>query len=101
MNPPEKRNDIGGLWENFVIAERKKFLLFEGINASQWFWRTYSGTETDYIEERAGELFAYEIKYRQKKAAAPPSWKENYGDHFASVNSDNYIDFLNLLKASD
>lgn len=100
MNPPEKRNDMGGLWENFVIAERKKFLLFEGIHASQWFWRTYSGTEIDYIEEKWGELFAYEIKYRQKKAAAPPSWKENYGDHFESVNSDNYTGFLNPDKAA-
>ncbi|AXJ02074.1 hypothetical protein CYPRO_2836 [Cyclonatronum proteinivorum] len=101
MNPPDQRNDIGGLWENYLIAERKKYLLFEGIHASQWFWRTYSGTEIDYIEERDGKLFAYEIKYRQKKASAPPSWKENYGHHFESVNSANYTGFLNPKKDPD
>ena len=35
------RNDIGVLWENFIVSERIKKRCYSNINASQYFWRTY------------------------------------------------------------
>ncbi|HRQ29381.1 MAG TPA: ATP-binding protein, partial [Saprospiraceae bacterium] len=34
------RNDIGALWENFLISERRKFLFYKNIWANSYFWRT-------------------------------------------------------------
>jgi predicted AAA+ superfamily ATPase len=59
FRPPANRTDIGGLFENFVIAELVKAR--EG--AVGWFWRTTAGQEVDYVIRRAQELVAYEMKW--------------------------------------
>src|SRR3989338_11631196 len=46
------RNDTGQLWENFLITERIKYLEYNSKNCSIYFWRTHTGAELDYIEER-------------------------------------------------
>lgn len=56
------RNDIGALWENFLISERIKYCNYNKLYSNKYFWRTHSGQEIDYIEERDGKLFAYEFK---------------------------------------
>jgi len=89
------RNDIGSLWENFIIAERKKVLDYNGIHSSTYFWRTYTGAELDYIEEKDNCLKAFEIKYNKTKVACPKTWLENHPDsEFRIINKDNYQDFL-------
>ncbi|MCD4665571.1 MAG: ATP-binding protein [Bacteroidales bacterium] len=92
---PGQRNDIGALWENFIIAERKKYLHYNRIRASSYFWRTYTGAELDYIEEENGALKAVEIKYNKEKVKVPKSWIETYPDSgFQLINKDNYLDFV-------
>jgi len=92
---PEKRPDIGALWENFIISERIKRNTYKRAHAKSYFWRTYTGAELDYIEESSGKLSGYEIKWKKKKAKVPKSWAENYENaHFNVINAENYQDFL-------
>jgi uncharacterized protein len=88
------RNDAGALWENFIISERRKFLLYNQKNANCFFWRTYSGTEIDYVEEIGSDYFAYEIKSGKSKARIPGSWSEDYGSNFQIINKENYLNFI-------
>jgi predicted AAA+ superfamily ATPase len=94
LKPLNQRNDSGELWENFVIAERKKYLLINQKSANSYFWRTYSGTEIDYVEETGGECFAFEIKSGKSKVRIPASWQDNYGSNFQIVNKENYLTFI-------
>lgn len=88
------RNDSGALWENFIIAERQKFLLFNQKNANCFFWRTYSGTEIDYVEEYQGQYYAFEIKSGKSKARIPVSWSSEYGSNYRNINKENYLEFI-------
>ena len=88
------RNDVGQMWENLMITERFKYLKNNDINANSYFWRTYTGAEIDYVEERNGELFAYEIKYTKPKTKAPQTWIDNYGSNFKSITRDNFWEFV-------
>jgi uncharacterized protein len=90
----KNRNDTGALWENYIIAERRKYLLFNRISNQGFFWRTYSGTELDYIEESQDGLFSYEIKFSKTKIGAPLSWTQSYGSNFQVVNRENYLEFI-------
>jgi len=92
--PPTKRNDMGALWENFLLSERKKKLVYENKHANSYFWRTYAGSEIDYIEETQGKYFAFEIKSGKKKVKIPKTWQEQYGNDFQLINKENYLDFI-------
>ena len=95
FNNIELRNDIGILWENYILSERKKFQSNNGIIVNNYFWRTYNGQEIDWIEERDGNLFAYEIKWN-KTAKVPSAWQNAYPDSkFEVVNKNNYINWVN------
>jgi len=92
---PEKRPDIGAIWENFIISERIKRNTYKRAHAKSYFWRTYTGAELDYIEESSGKLSGFEIKWKKKKAKVPKSWAENYENaNFEMINAENYQDFL-------
>ena len=94
LNPLELRNDIGMLWENFLIIERKKRLSYQEIPANLYFWRTWQQQEIDLIEEREGRLFAYEFKW-SGKVGVPKAFSEAYPQaEFQVVNKDNYLDFV-------
>ncbi len=90
----EMRSDVGEMWENFLIAERPKYLSYKEIFSSKYFWSTYTGAEVDYVEELNGELFAYEIKYRKARKKAPLTWVENYGNNFKCITIDNFWEFV-------
>jgi uncharacterized protein len=44
------RPDRGVVWKNFLIIERRKAYLNQNRMVQGRFWRTYSGSEIDYIE---------------------------------------------------
>ena len=92
----DSRNDVGALWENFVVAERLKKRSYTGIYGTFHFWRTYDGKEIDYVEERDGGLFGFECKWSSKKQDKPPKkWLGSYpGATFELVTPDNYLDFV-------
>ena len=90
----DSRNDIGALWENFLIIERLKRNGYLKHYCSTYFWRTYTGAELDYIEEYNGKLYGYEFKWSRKQLKAPKSWISEYKGEFECVNKDNFINFV-------
>jgi predicted AAA+ superfamily ATPase len=95
LNPIHIRNDSGQLWENYCIAERQKFLSFNRITSNKFFWRTYTQKEIDYLEEREGTLYAYEMKYSGRTVKAPASFIQHYpASVFYEINRDNFFGFL-------
>jgi len=54
LNPPDLRSDVGGLWGNFVIAERMKRNHKQGLFPNTYFWRSHQKQEIDYLEELSG-----------------------------------------------
>ena len=92
---PDYRTDMGALWENFVAAERMKYLRYVYGSGSLYFWRTQTGAEIDLVEERDGQLTAYECKWGKTKARAPQSFVESYPDsRFYVVTPDNFTEHL-------
>ena len=96
MNPIEIRNDIGALWENYIISERIKYQKYNRMLVYNYFWRTYDQQEIDWIEDRGGILHAYEFKWNPKrKAKKPVAWKNAYeNSKFEVINSDNYSTWI-------
>ncbi len=92
------RNDVGELWENYLVSERVKFQNNSGMTASNYFWRTYTQQEIDWVEETNGELSAYEFKWNiKKKPKVPVSWKEAYPDSdYKVISQDNYLEWIVL-----
>jgi len=78
FNSIESRNDIGQLWENYMISERMKYLEYRNISCNHYFWRTYDQQEIDWVEEREGSLFAYEFKWKETKVKKPTQWNKAY-----------------------
>ena len=96
FNKLELRNDVGQLWENFLIIERIKKQHYTKLYANNYFWRTWSKQEIDWIEERDGNIFAYEFKWSNKqKAKIPSQWLEGYpNSEFIVINNENYLEFI-------
>lgn len=97
FNPLSMRNgnDIGALWENFIVTERMKKQEYSRVISNNYFWRTYKRQEIDLVEERGGQLYGYEIKYGKAKPSAPSLWKENYPDAtYQIISRQNYADFI-------
>lgn len=89
------RNDKGQLWENFLVIERLKKQSYIPIYTNNFFWRTWSGKEVDFIEEREGKLFGYEFKWIKKNTKAPKLWLDTYAQaSWEVVDTDNYIGFI-------
>ena len=95
FNSLSMRNDVGMLWENYIIAERIKKQTYTHAEANNYFWRTYDRKEIDFIEESKGFLNGYEIKWSDKKIKAPKEWSQNYkNSNFSLINRNNYLDFI-------
>lgn len=92
LKPLSLRNDIGALWENFVVAEFKKRNNFIANMKNLYFWRTYDGQEVDLVEEKEGKLYGYEIKWNRARKVAPKAWVQNYKEaSWKIITKDNYF----------
>jgi len=97
LNPLSLRNDVGALWENFLIVERRKSLAYSNSYGGFYFWRTYDQQEIDYVEEKDGQLNAFEFKYGHKKVKVPAAWAKAYPEaSFQNINPENYLEFLGI-----
>lgn len=96
FNDLKLRNDTGQLWENYIVMERVKKQEYKNIYANNYFWRTYDQKEIDWVEEREGKLFGYEIKWSEdKKPSAPKDWIDTYANaEYEVVNKENYLEFI-------
>jgi predicted AAA+ superfamily ATPase len=94
MNRIDQRDDLGAIFENFLIAERQKWVYNHRSLMNSYFWRLYTGAEIDYVEESNGELSGYEIKWGKGKIRAPKSWTATYNADVKLINKENYLDFI-------
>jgi len=93
--PLKLRNDTGALWENFCLVERRKRNQAQEYFTNQYFYRTYSGEEIDYVEEHNGQLAGYEFKFSKEKIKTPKNFLANYQPaSIQVVNKDNWGEFL-------
>jgi predicted AAA+ superfamily ATPase len=98
FNPANLRNDMGFLWENFMISERLKNNSNNSSDVNFYFWRAHQKGEIDYIEEAAGEISAYEFKWKNigvKAGKIPKGFADNYKYlDFKTVSRNNYLEFV-------
>ena len=97
FSPPTIRQDMGALWENFLVSERLKAKSYQLGYANHYFWRTHGQQEIDYIEERDGQLTAYEFKWSTKKKTVrfPKTFRTAYPNApTVVVTPHNFIPFV-------
>lgn len=95
FSPLAIRQDVGALWENYIIGERRKANFNDGLHKEFYFWRTYDKQEIDLIEERADDLTALEFKWGNKIPTVPKAFHEAYPHaEFHVVNRENYLGFI-------
>jgi predicted AAA+ superfamily ATPase len=95
FSPLSIRQDVGALWENYLISERIKANHNEGLGKEFYFWRTYDRQEIDLIEESSDSLTALEFKWGNKKPNIPGIFKETYPNAvFDVVSKDNYLNYV-------
>lgn len=93
FSPLAVRQDVGALWENYMISERWKDNFNDLLSKQFFFWRTYDKQEIDLIEEHDGKLTALEFKWGDKHPSVPKAFASAYPDAlFKVVNPDNYFE---------
>lgn len=95
----EFRQDIGALWENFMISERIKVLNYNKWHGRTYFWRTYQQQEIDWVEEIDGAFSVFEFKWNSKKKGKkfPKTFLDNYTiEKSMIVTPNNCSEFLDF-----
>ena len=94
------RNDIGALWENYLISERIKRNKYLKENVEYYFWRNYSQQEVDLLELRDGRIHAFEFKYSpDKKVKVPAAFSTAYPEaSFQRIAKDNYYSWITATQ---
>ena len=95
FNPLDLRNDVGELWENYLVMERLKRQEYLLEQANNYFWRTYSQQEIDFVEEREGKLFGFEMKWGTAAGKPPKEWLKAYPNAtWQIINRQNYLEMI-------
>lgn len=99
LNSFDFRDDQGMLWENFVIAERMKYLHYQGLYSNTWFWRTQQQQEIDYLEESGGILSGYEFKWNlDRKYKVPTIFSGTYPkSEIQVISKQNFLPFVGVV----
>lgn len=102
------RNDVGALWENFLVVERLKLTGYHSLYRNRYFWRTHDQKEIDYLEEHDGLLEGYEFKWGGdvgKSASGsfrlPREFLETYqGSSVVRIDRSNFEEFVLMGRES-
>lgn len=95
FSPLSQRNDVGKLWEQYILSERIKFNRYNNYHPQYYFWKTYDGQEIDLLELNNGQLQALECKWKNAKAKIPVAFAKAYPEaKFSIVNNDNYLEWI-------
>lgn len=95
FNELKSRDDIGLLWENYLVMERIKKQNYQSIWSNNYFWRTYDQKELDWVEERGGKLYGFEFKWNKVKIKEPKLWRQTYQNaSFECISQTNYLKFI-------
>jgi predicted AAA+ superfamily ATPase len=92
----QSRNDIGQLWEQYILSERIKHNGYKGFQPQYFFWRTYDGQEIDLLElDGKQHLQAFECKWKDQKVKVPAAFAKAYPDaDFTAIHQDNYLEWI-------
>lgn len=96
FNALRLRNDVGQLWENYLMIERRKTNHYQGRLANTYFWRTYDQKEIDCIEERGGKLNGFEFKWRgEMRNKTRREFSSAYPQsELMTITPENFVEFL-------
>ena len=95
MQPLAVRQDIGALWENFLVSERVKQLRYQQDRRQIYFWRTMQQQEVDYVEVIDGAVFGYEFKWNpRRKIRFPKTFEKSYNAQVKGITRDNFREFV-------
>jgi len=95
FNPLKLRTDIGALWENFLISERKKQNIYKETFTRMYFWRTKQQQEVDLVEERDGKIYGFEFKWKTKsKLKLPETFTKTYNAETKIIDRKNFREFV-------
>lgn len=95
FNPLEMRNDKGALWENFIISERLKKNDYDKSYLKSYFWRTTTQQEIDYLEDDAGKISAYEIKWNENsKIPKLENFRKTYNTEIKKITPKTFRDII-------
>jgi predicted AAA+ superfamily ATPase len=95
FNTLNLRDDTGKLWENYIISEILKHREYCRLSPRFYFWRTYDKKEIDLIQDHAGKLNGFEIKWRKSRTRAPKDWSQYYPNAgFEVIHKDNYLNYI-------
>ncbi len=92
----DERQDIGALWENYIVSEVWKKKKYENVYSKLYFWRTQSQQEIDIVFEENTKVSAIEIKWNPKAKA---KFNQQFLDHYKPtetvvIHRDNYLDYF-------
>jgi len=96
FKPLDLRLDKGALWENFLISERRKQNIYKDTFAKMYFWRTQQQQEIDFVEEKDGNITAFEFKWKNKKTSIPQKFIDAYQSKSFIINRDNFREFVKI-----
>ncbi len=96
FNEISTRNDMGALWENFLIVERIKRNKYIEPYKSIYFWRKSTGAEVDFIEIYNDTISGYEFSIKEKRNnKSKQSWVNDYPKStWKNINMENYNEFI-------
>ncbi|MBX2967384.1 MAG: ATP-binding protein [Cyclobacteriaceae bacterium] len=93
--PLALRQDVGALWENFLISERLKANAYAKRSAHTYFWRTKQQQEVDYVEEWNGKIYGYEFKWdARRKVNFSSTFVNAYQANTKVINRGNFREFV-------
>jgi hypothetical protein len=100
FSPLAARDDVGQLWENFIISERMKYNNMMQQKSNSYFWRTTAQQEIDYVEETDGQLSAFTIKWNaNKKVTFTKTFTNAYQTkELKVIHRDNYWEWLSDME---
>lgn len=89
------RQDVGLLWENYILSERMKYNDYQLRVVNSYYWRTYDQQEIDLIEESNDFLEAFETKWKEKPVKIPAAFAKAYiGSGFEVIHQNNYLPYI-------
>lgn len=95
FQPIQLRQDIGILWENFLLSERRKFLSYSKSPISQYFWRTKQQQEVDYVEEDNAQIYGFEFKWNPRHSKRlPKTFSDSYSSIDQCITRENFRGFV-------
>jgi predicted AAA+ superfamily ATPase len=96
FTPVESGRDMGGLWENLMMSERKKYNNNRRFYNNSYYWRTHAGQEVDLVEEYDGTYHPYEFKWQKDRTGrGAAAFETLYGAAPTTVvNRHNFIRFV-------